>query len=454
MTTSNTLTCAGKTTACPRSCVTNRHLSQAISTLCSLRLTSYELAEMWTIRAALFAKIDLHATKENLSRLHQTNITKVFAPFVRSVTFYPSPYARDASTLEFGVLLLVQGIFERHPGMCHVCDYDPLETFKQFRGNRQEYPWTPDRFRAEQSEYHTRAVTDARLITTGVLQVAWTAAFSAFGKLESICLGSLSDRCEAGSFSLLHGRFPSRRDCCGSSSFLSRVTGVTGSCGDVLASAVAQCLVSSGRSVRSLGFGCELVWSLLPIGVQKRWDDLNLDGLQHLSFGSLPHRSKSGAAAAAVTCLLKKSHTTIQSFRYVRHAPRSNADWPRIDQLDFPCLRRLSLEGVAFPSAALATDVLRFESLTCLEISRCSPFEGRRGWKVVFNAIHRKSTALRLKFHQNRVLRRPWDLDFDTADEMPLESVFSTTHQDLERSLRLYLSNRGDWNATLNIWLP
>ncbi|KAI1619678.1 hypothetical protein EDD37DRAFT_613714 [Exophiala viscosa] len=422
---------------------------ETISTLCSLRLTCQELAEMWTIRAALFEELNLHATNDNLSRLRQTNIAKAFAPFVRSIRFYASPFSSDVDFQHFRLILFVQSVFEREPEKCHVCDYNPYEN----SGGRV-LDLSVQEGHSRYAAYKTRTQDDANLITNGTLQCAWTSALSAFNRLESICLGSVTDTCEAGSFSLQRGVFPSRRDCCGSSqSFLSELLFTPG---DLLASAVAQCLISSRRSLKSLTFGFELPITQAP----KYWDSVSLEGLQELSFRPLPppaweeprdeeepgDEEEERYDTVWAKTMLETSHSTLRSFELVQnHRYGEIFYWDRIAiaKFNFLYLRRLRLDGVDFSSARLAADILRFEALTWIEISHSQPSGEVHQWKIIFDAIRQRPTPLHLRFHENYPGKRINAVCFDTSHEV------HSAPSPIEWSLGRYLSNKGDWNTTL-----
>ncbi|KIW69598.1 hypothetical protein PV04_05468 [Phialophora macrospora] len=66
--------------------------SVARETLLNLRLTSREFADIAIATAVLFENLEFQATRDNLTRLKQTNVAS-FAPFVKEPSFLPTFYS-------------------------------------------------------------------------------------------------------------------------------------------------------------------------------------------------------------------------------------------------------------------------------------------------------------------------------------------------------------------------
>ncbi|KAK5233407.1 hypothetical protein LTR47_005500 [Exophiala xenobiotica] len=423
-------------------------------TLLTLRETCKDFAIMGNIKTVLFRKISLHATEDNLNQLRQTNMA-AFANFVQAIDFYPSPYPVYPEFQVFKASLDMRTINIATRKICHTCNHRPREEHMSSHNCGRHACAAID------ATYHalwTCAQKDTAVVGTGALQKAWAETLSAFENADVISLRPLVGDRGGDSSKKFEVVVPTNRDCC---AWLVTIESQSmGNCGDLLFRAVIQALSSTGRLIKTFSLACELSTTFENQGTEPYWDGLSLKGLESLEVLYMPSSRIDtndyfpGNGPSAFHFLVEQSQHTLQHLKLIAEAPRIPMKWP-LNKWDFPKLRELEFQGFNTIAGGFANDIFRFQTLERVIIKCYEPYDDDVP-RSVFDAIRGNPNILHVEIGDiplNFKSVTHWSLTFDILDEIDVQSTTGPV-EDMKRSLRLYLSRKGDWDDILDRFFP
>ncbi|KAK4938681.1 hypothetical protein LTR10_020949 [Elasticomyces elasticus] len=428
---------------------------EAISTLCSLRLTCRELAEMGLIKAVLFSSINFHGTKNNMLKVERTDF-RAIGPFIRQINFFPSPYFNDLSTRRFKTMLDVHYALLREPGLCWCCSIDSFQEYieGQFVGR---YPLSQDEISMRYQAYKECALDDQHSAIDGSLAKVWATMLQFSRHVDTIKLCPVSKALSQMPYRIAEIA-PGACDCLDNVGFIDSLAGGSGDC---LFTAVGDALASTFLPVRTFSIECELKNSLTADWRALHWETPILEQVETLIIGMVPfdifgHQGPDREVKAdrLFSKVLKKVHNTVQRIILIREGRISDFLPLPWDNFNFSCLRYLEAKSFMVDLSSFIGFIATCAALDMLSLEKCGMDGPDREWKDFFDSVRERPRALQLTLYENWPdTDDTWSFDSRLGiNAGSRESMFGLVH--LQKSLFLYLSGRAGWDTVLEDHFP
>ncbi len=418
-----------------------------------MRSISKEQAASATIKAALFRTIELTATQKEMRALKSTDLT-FLAPFIRKVTFLPSPD--------------------------HLCLGQ--------RDIRELFPGSTGADKIIKSFTHQeRARQDKSLFNGNTLYGVWTALLRQLQIAHSYHVHSL-----LANHPFLSDLAPEATDTSGINNAAVRIEQTR----DILhlssypgyvdfMRTVLQCLASVQSKVKALEIDCELLYC--PNGWYSRteWRSLYLDNLRSLKFITPLFRQGHGEEApdgyprdwtisAAMDTIFANMACYPQNLELIRYVGLPSTMLQLSQPHRLRLLQTFRLEDIEIDPAPLKAAMLIMTHLREVHFKNCLA----EPWKPVFEALHQnaKLKPLYITFHdcvgyeEGSIEYPDFILHVPTTDEaldLECELLADTTDARLNgrrynldknsptpsemKELLYYLTGRGAWTPKLEL---
>ena len=396
------------------------------------------------IKAAVFSEIELQADQQQFDNLRRMDLSS-FTPFIKKVTFLPSPFSSTFDAETFGEIMRT---------MVHNRINLPYHCKKHMKNYWDgSVPSTDREISAAYRDHVRQGRIDRGLARLGELQCFWTMWLRAMQHAEHFEVSSLIGR---------HPLLP-LKDECGVDSYphlrcsLRAHSNVNG---DDLFRTAVQCLAHSGRDIKSFSVNSEIAQNFVGWSLPS-WNQLSFQGLETFKFPSYGFWDEAAGKHArnaimddALGHIFRKSFPQVRDMHIYRNVAYPCMNWPPRSGLNFPRLGSLSLQGLELKLPWLGALVVRCRQLHTIYMRDCTPAgnqqPGGDGWRPLFDGIrHRHPTTTPI----NVTLESVWDwyshgfsLSFNSNTALGNRR---RDYGEYENELELYMANRGPWTENL-----
>ncbi|KAJ9611396.1 hypothetical protein H2200_004580 [Cladophialophora chaetospira] len=461
----------------------------AFETLLALRRTSKFFAGMSVMKQALFKSITFYAVDANVADAENTDFSNI-APFVKQVSFVPSPHRVDLRLKDVEDVLVAGVIHHASdsgvkikmthfgyqcwtpvqasgssltdskdndilggPPLCQECSSSKANwyiKFLQSAGNQQVWSL----FSGVARQIHTQILKDAHrdqaLISSGRVQRAWKTALKQLHSVKDVRLASFLSRTPSSRLNInklfIHDCGP---DCIQER----KIINLTARCDASLFGAIVTCLATANIRPEYLSIDDEFLEHLVQYQGTPAWTHLDLSSVK--SFRSVAARNEfcfpvewDTLKQVCYDALLEKARNSIKhlSFDIGRASNFSSVLVPSLSGEFCPRLSTIELRSDFVDEAMLAADIRRLPALRRLVVDR-SFSEGGGNWKAVFDAIRDHDRRPHVQFRG----MVDYHCELVDIDCHPGANIKVRDEWDVTARLCRYLYHAGEWDDLLKL---
>ncbi|EXJ59720.1 hypothetical protein A1O7_03866 [Cladophialophora yegresii CBS 114405] len=426
---------------------------------------------MAIVKAVLFEELEFQATRDNFTRLKQTNHVS-FAPFVKRVFIMPNLYGAILNSSGFQNIHL--NIADHHQRLEDlegdaVREAELVREYLQGDSHRIVFVINgEDEMKDAYQKYKECAQKDLELMLEESLHDVWLECFQSFQRLTSMSVHSLLSRhpfIPAWDSLVVANSLDVCLECVRCMEILTRDFISERS---LVAQTVVPCMGAANTTLEVLSVD----WAILVI-LGRGWRERECQLPPFARLAELRMYSPSDDVHAecnvdvdtelnwrmGVETLLDKTHTTLQHLEVFGTQEEPELEWVSMSRLSFPCLRHLEVSNVWTNLESLAADISHFSGLEQLVVEGVEIMTRREGdWKPVFDALRDHQTRMSLISFLNirRMDDTTWTIDirdYELESYYAREEMYSYP-EPMASSLRGYLTKRGGWDGPLEEWFP